>query len=196
MTTHIFLLLDMTGSMQWNKEANIDACNQFIANHQLDSEAEDTVVSLGIFNSNIGMERIIREVPLYKAPRIDYEHYRPDGATPLYDAISQAIDLIDSSHGPVLFIVQTDGKENCSQNATKNDVVEKVKAKTKSGWQFVYLGCDIDATSEGKNLGISAGNTYSYARSDSLEAFNRLSENTRAYLRRGSTASDSFFVSR
>ena len=193
MKTHIFLLLDMTASMMWNKEANIDSCNEFISNQQLDSGAEDSLFSLGVFNSNIGMERIVKEVPLDRAPHIDYEHYRPNGATPLYDAIAQSVDLLDSSTDSVLFIIQTDGKENSSQNATRKEVIEKIAQKSELGWQFVYLGCDIDAMTEGKHLGISPGNTFSYTRKDTAQAFNFLTSNTREYLKRGSTSSDRFF---
>ena len=89
MSTHIFLLLDMTGSMSWNKEATIDACNEYIGGQQSNGLGDDTVFTLGVFNTNVGMERIVDGVPMDQAPRIDHEHYRPDGATPLYDAIGR-----------------------------------------------------------------------------------------------------------
>ena len=144
MSTHVFFLLDMTGSMSRNKEATIDACNEFIGAQQSNPGADDSVFTLGVFNSNIGLERIVREVSLDRAPRIDHEHYRPDGATPLYDAIGETMTLLESHTGPVLFIIQTDGEENSSRRVTREEVLAQVAEKTAAGWQFVYLGCDIE----------------------------------------------------
>ena len=193
MSTHIFLLLDMTGSMSWNKEATIDACNEYIGGQQSNGLRDDTVFTLGVFNSNIGMERIVDGVPMDHAPRIEHEHYRPDGGTPLYDAIGQAMDLLDAYEGQVLFIIQTDGEENSSQHLTRKDVLRRVAEKTAAGWQFLYLGCDIDAMGRGEDLGIAAGNTMSYDRSDTGAAFRDLGDSTLAYRARGSTSSRSFF---
>ena len=193
MSTHVFFLLDMTGSMSRNKEATIDACNEFIGAQQSNPGADDSVFTLGVFNSNIGLERIVREVSLDRAPRIDHEHYRPDGATPLYDAIGEAMTLLESHTGPVLFIIQTDGEENSSRRVTRDEVLTRVAEKTADGWQFVYLGCDIYAMQQGGKLGIPVGNTMSYRRSDTEDAFHSLTASTTAYMAQGSAASGSFF---
>ena len=193
MSTHIFLLLDMTASMSWKKEATIDACNEYIGGQQSTGLGDDTVFTLGVFNSNVGMERIVDGVPIERAPRIDHEHYRPDGATPLYDAIGQAMDLLEPCEGQVLFIIQTDGEENSSQHVTRKDVLRRVAEKTAAGWQFIYLGCDIDAMGLGEDLGIAAGNTMSYDREDTGAAFRNLGDSTRDYRARGATSSPSFF---
>ena len=192
MSTHVFFLLDMTGSMSRNKEATIDACNEFIGAQQSNPGADDSVFTLGVFNSNIGLERIVGEVSLDRAPRIDHEHYRPDGATPLYDAIGEAMTLLESHTGPVLFIIQTDGEENSSRRVTRDEVLTRVAEKTADGWQCVYIGCDIDAMQQGGNLGIPVGNTMSYRRSDTEDAFHSLTASTQAYLAQGSAASGSF----
>ena len=128
-----------------------------------------------------------------QAPRIEHEHYRPDGATPLYDAIGQAMDLLEPYEGQVLFIIQTDGEENSSQHVTRKDVLRRVAEKTAAGWQFIYLGCDIDAMGRGGDLGIAAGNTMSYDAATTGAAFRNLGDSTRTYRARGSTSSPSFF---
>ena len=101
MSTHRFLVLDMTGSRSSKKEATIDACNEYRGGQQSNGLGDDTVFTLGVFNSNIGMERIVDGVPIDQAPRIEHEHYRPDGATPLYDAVGQAMDLLEAYEGQV-----------------------------------------------------------------------------------------------
>ena len=196
MTTQIFLLLDMTSSMGRNKEGTMDACNEFIerlGDNQRRGLPTDAVFTLSVFNSNIGLERVAREVPVERAPKIDHEHYDPAGATPLYDAIGQSIDLLESHVGPVMLVIQTDGEENSSQSVTRQDIVERVAEKTALGWQFVYLGCDIDAMEQGGNIGIPAGNTMSYNRANAKEAFADLATSSSQYLQHGSTSSKKFF---
>jgi len=113
--------------------------------------------------------------------------------TTLYDAIGQAMDLLEPYEGQVLFIIQTDGEENSSQHVTRKDVLRRVAEKTAAGWQFIYLGCDIDAMGRGGDLGIAAGNTMSYDGATTGAAFRNLGDSTRTYRARGSTSSPSFF---
>ena len=196
MTTQIFLLLDMTSSMGRNKEVAMDACNEFIegiGHDQRSGLPADAVFTLGVFNSNIGLKRAVREVPVEKAPEIDHEHYQPAGATPLYDAIGQSIELLDSHVGPVMLVIQTDGEENSSTAFTRQDIVERVAEKTALGWQFVYLGCDIDAMERGCDIGIPPGNTMSYTSFNSKIAFADLTTSTDHYLKQGSISSKKFF---
>ena len=196
MTTQVFLLLDMTGSMQADKQATIDACNEFVEGLKADPHTRDFLFSLAVFNSNIGLERIVDGVPLDKAPRLDHEHYQPTGATPLYDAMGQSMDLLEGHQGQVLFIVQTDGEENSSRTATRQQIVGRVAEKTAAGWQFVYLGCDIDAMQQGGELGIAAGNTMSYDRTRTGKAFTTLTDSAARYAVRGSKTGATFFKPR
>ena len=194
MTTQVFLLLDMTGSMQADKQATIDACNEFVEGLKADPHTRDFLFSLAVFNSNIGLERIVDGVPLDRAPRLDHEHYQPTGATPLYDAMWQSMDLMKAHQGQVLFIVQTDGEENSSRIATRQQIVDRVAEKTAAGWQFVYLGCDIDAMQHGGDLGIAAGNTMSYDRQRTGKAFADMTAAVTRYASGGSMARGRFFT--
>ena len=196
MTTQVFLMLDMTGSMQANKQATIDACNEFVEGLKADPHTRDFIFSLAVFNSNIGLERVVDGVGLDRAPKLDHEHYQPAGATPLYDAMWQSMNLLEGHRGQVLFIVQTDGEENNSTIATRQQIVGRVKEKTASGWQFVYLGCDIDAMQRGGELGIAAGNTMSYDRQHTSKAFATLTDSAAHYASGGSKTGAMFFKPR
>jgi len=196
MTTQVFLMLDMTGSMQTNKQATIDACNEFVEGLKADSHTRDFLFSLAVFNSNIGLERIVDSVGLDRAPKLDHEHYQPAGATPLYDAMWQSMNLLEGHEGQVLFIVQTDGEENNSTIATRQQIVGRVAEKTAAGWQFVYLGCDIDAMQQGGELGIAAGNTMSYDRQHTEHAFATLTDSAARYAVGGSKTNAGFFKPR
>ena len=193
MATNIFLLLDMSTSMMDGQESTIDACNEFMDGQMANIVGTDAVVSIRVFNTYIGSEDLVNNVPLSETPRIDQNNYQPSGGTPLYDAIGDSIESIGEYDGQVLFIVQTDGEENSSIRFNRDDVVRIVKEKTSEGWQFVYLGCDIDAMESGFELGISAGNTMSYTRSDTGKAFQDLKMSTARYLSRASIQSKEFF---
>ena len=196
MTTQVFLMLDMTSSMQANKQATIDACNEFVAGLNGDPHTRDFLFSLAVFNSNIGLERVVDGVQLDRAPKLDHEHYQPTGATPLYDAMWQSMNLLEDHEGQVLFIVQTDGEENSSRIATRQQIVDRVAEKTAAGWQFVYLGCDIDAMQQGGELGIAAGNTMSYDRKQTGKAFADMTDAVTRYASGGSKTGAMFFKPR
>ena len=196
MTTQVFLMLDMTGSMQANKQATIDACNEFVEGLKDDPHTRDFLFSLAVFNSNIGLERVVDGVQLDRAPKLDHEHYQPAGATPLYDAMWQSMNLLEDHQGQVLFIVQTDGEENSSRIATRQQIVDRVAEKTTAGWQFVYLGCDIDAMQQGGELGIAAGNTMSYDRRHTGKAFADMTDAVTRYASGGSKTGAMFFKPR
>ena len=194
MLTQVFLLLDMTGSMQDNKQATMDACNEFVEGLKADPHTKDFLFSLAVFNSNIGLERVVDGVQLDRAPKLDHEHYQPAGVTPLYDAMWQSMNLLEGHQGQVLFIVQTDGEENSSRIATRQQIVDRVAEKTAAGWQFVYLGCDIDAMQQGGELGIAAGNTMSYDRKQTGKAFADMTDAVTRYASGGSMARGRFFT--
>ena len=114
----------------------------------------------------------------------------------MYDAIGEAMTLLESHTGPVLFIIQTDGEENSSRRVTRDELLIRVAEKTAAGWQFVYLGCDIDAMQQGGELGIAAGNTMSYDRKHTGQAFATLTDSAARYAVRGSKTGATFFKPR
>ena len=186
-----YLLLDMTGSMGSNKQATIDACNEYIDSLKADPQGPFEF-TIGVFNSNIGLERVVGPCPVDQVRPFGNENYQPAASTPLYDAIFTAISSIPDTETAVMFIIQTDGEENCSQHTTRQKVVELVAEKTKLGWQFAYLGADLDAMEQAAAVGIGAGQVLSYSASDAKLAFNRLSKSTAGYRSSGGKSKEDF----
>lgn len=60
----------------------------------------------------------------------------------------------------VIFIIITDGLENCSIRYGKDKIRSMIYRH--SNWEFIYLGADIDSFSEGKSIGISSNNISNY----------------------------------
>jgi hypothetical protein len=196
----IAICLDRTGSMATYRDQTVSGFNEFLHQQQADPIGE-AWVSLTLFdrpmNDNDIEERFvahpIAEIPDLGTPGNPYE---PRGNTPLYDAVGLTIrscEEVAKNYDRVLFVIQTDGAENCSRDWTPATIFDLITAKREQGWAFVFLGADQDAFAAGHALGVAAGSTMGYASSRSEDAFAAVSTATSLYRsRRGSTA-DSFF---
>jgi uncharacterized protein with von Willebrand factor type A (vWA) domain len=166
--TLIVLLLDESGSMDYVSNSTIEGTNAFIdKQRELPGEAELKVVK---FSSATTL--LFPMAPLSDAPKLSHFNYIPRGGTALLDAIGETVDGTGSQlasmkeedrPGKVIFVIQTDGEENCSRTYTADQVQEKIAHQSKVyGWDFVFLGANQDAIASAKKFGISAGKALSY----------------------------------
>lgn len=95
----------------------------------------------------------------------DKEYY-VRGCTALLDAVGHAINKIDNVQkhlpeehraGKVLFVITTDGLENSSTEFNYNDIKRMIEAKKECGWEFLFLGANIDAGKEAEKIGRVSG---------------------------------------
>ena len=91
--------------------------------------------------------------------------------TALLDAVGKTIRRIDlightrnkAMGNKVLFVIITDGKENYSEEYTYADVKKLIKDRQENaGWEFIFLGANIDAAAEAENLGIGSDRAVKY----------------------------------
>ena len=143
MKTHIAVVLDASGSM--NKIANdtIGGYNRYLQEQQSAALPGDTW-TLTLFNDV--SRSVITASPIVYVPELSPETYRPMLGTALYDAVMMSIrqleQLVDQDDR-VLFVVITDGEENSSKVARKEETEKLIADKTALGnWTFVYLGAD------------------------------------------------------
>jgi Mg-chelatase subunit ChlD len=187
----LVFLLDRTGSMASCYDATVSGFNEFL--HQQQRErAGKAFMTLVQFDMN-GDEPICQT--RYAATKLsavadlgtELNAYEPRGTTPLFDAVGQTIvstDKVASRYDHVLFIIQTDGHENASREYRQRQVFEMVNARREGGWDFIFLGADIDAYSVGQALNVPVANTMSYrSASQSAPAFASLSASTTRYRR-------------
>lgn len=178
--TRVCFLLDATGSMTSAKSQVISGFNEYV--QTLKAKTDNVVLTLVQFNSEIGVETVYADKPITDAPTLDENDYRPDGMTPLYDAIGSAISLMGHTGERVLFVIQTDGEENVSKEYSLGAVRQLIKAREELGWTFVYMGADQDAWEVGgKSLGLSRGNTLSYGSAQIQDTFTNLASATVSY---------------
>lgn len=184
---HVSFVLDETGSMESYKSATISGFNEYVDGLR----DKDALFTLVTFNS-METKRRYEGVPIKEVKVLTGETYNPNAMTPLYDAIIAAIGATEDGDS-VLFIIMTDGLENASKEATRDDVFRAIEEKKKTGWSFVFLGADQDAWAVSSSIGVSAGNTVSYASAKTGETFIALCAATSCHVHRGAPSATSDF---
>jgi len=182
---YVTLILDETGSMQSCKAAAIAGFNQYLA--RLREEPAETRFTLTLFNSSKTEVRY-RGVPVSTVQDLDVETYRPQATTPLYDAIGRTLTAARQEAAAVskkLCVILTDGLENASEEYTRKQIFDLIKACEQQGWRFIYLGADHDVWAAGESLGIAGDRRVSFSKREMGGTFNALSEATGRYRRGG-----------
>ena len=121
-------------------------------------------------------------LPLDQIPRMTEEVYFTRGCTALLDAVGGAIHHIGNVHkyarredvpDKTLFIITTDGYENASKRYDYDKVRRMIeRQKEKCGWEFLFLGANIDAAAEAKRFGIGADRAVNYKCDEAGTALN------------------------
>lgn len=167
--SEIVVLLDRSGSMATIRKDMESGFDTFIDEQKkLPGEATLTLVQ---FDTD-GIETVHEACPLSKVPALSFV---PRGGTPLLDATATTIDRtgerlakMPENERPerVLFMILTDGEENSSRQFKKEEVQKRIKHQQEHyGWQFLYLGANVDAFAEASSLGISAASAGAYTAS-------------------------------
>ena len=167
--TELVFILDRSGSMSGLESDTIGGFNGMIAQHR--SEGGDVLVSTVLFDHE--NEVIHDRVRIADVPALTSKEYYTRGCTALLDAMGDGIRHIKNVHkyarpedrpARTMFIITTDGMENSSTRYTADQVRAMVKKQEKeAGWEFVFLGANIDAVQVAGGLGIRAENAVEFA---------------------------------
>jgi len=113
-------------------------------------------------------------VPIGEVPNLTDATFVPRHGTPLYEAMTMAINRAKAAYKPddkIVITVLTDGEENSSgAEFTRQSVSALIKEISAWGWQIVFLGAAFDAYKDGGNLGIGVGKTMSYNAHDRVSS--------------------------
>ena len=166
--TELVMILDRSGSMSGLESDTIGGYNSMLKK-QRETEGE-VLVSTVLFDHII--EVLHDRVPLDEVPEITEKDYYVRGCTALLDAVGGAIHHIGNVHKyareedrpeKTIFVITTDGMENASHQYTYDRVKQMVeRQKEKFGWEFLFLGANIDAIETAGRFGISADRAANY----------------------------------
>ena len=166
--TEIVFILDRSGSMSGLESDTIGGYNSLL-NKQKKEEGE-AYVSTILFDDR--QEVLHDRVNLKDMQPMTEKEYYVRGCTALLDAVGGAIHHIGNVHKyareedrpeKTLFIITTDGMENASRMYTYDKVKSMVeRQKEKYGWEFLFLGANIDAISVAGRFGIAPDRAVKY----------------------------------
>ena len=166
--TEIVFILDRSGSMSGLEQDTIGGFNSMI-NQQKNAEGEALVSTILFDNvSEVLHDRInVKDIQ----PLTDHD-YMVRGCTALLDAIGGAIHHIGNIHKyarredipeHTMFVITTDGMENASRYYSSNRVKQMIeRQKIKYGWEFLFLGANIDAVETARLFGIDEDRAVNY----------------------------------
>ena len=160
--TELVFILDRSGSMQGLESDTIGGFNSLLEKQK--QQPGEALVSTVLFDSRV--EVLHDRVPVSRIRPITGRDYFVQGCTALLDAVGGAIHHIGNIHKyarpedvpeHTLFVVITDGMENASRRYTARGVREMIRRqKERYGWEFLFLGANIDAVEAAGGLGIGA----------------------------------------
>lgn len=169
--TELVFILDRSGSMCGLEEDTIGGFNAMIERQK--GEPGEALVSTVLFSSENAV--LHDRVNIQNVRPMTKEDYTVGGCTALLDAVGGAIHHIGNVHKyarpedvpeHTLFVITTDGMENASRRYNAQRVKEMIEhEKEKYGWEFLFLGANIDAVETARHFGIGQERAVSY-RSD------------------------------
>lgn len=161
--TEIVLVIDRSGSMAGLESDTVGGVNALIRrNQQVEGEAVITTI---LFNHEAA--KLHDRVDIQTVAPLSECDYVPSGCTALLDAVGDAIEHIASvqrylpeEYRPehTVVAITTDGLENASKRRTYDQVKELIERQTEAGWEFVFLGANIDVAREARRMGIHENN--------------------------------------
>ncbi|MBR3868022.1 MAG: VWA domain-containing protein [Clostridia bacterium] len=167
-TTEMVFILDRSGSMYGLEKDTIGGFNSMLRKQK--KEVGGAFVTTVLFDHEY---KIIHDrVPIGDVTEMTANDYQVRGSTALVDAIGKTIRHIANIHKygrredvpeNTIFVIITDGMENASHEYTSDNVKQMVEhEKQKYGWEFIFLGANIDAVETAKHFGINSNRAVNY----------------------------------
>lgn len=166
--TEMVFILDRSGSMFGLEKDTIGGFNSMLEKQK--NEEGEAFVTTVLFDNEY--EIIHDRLRVRDVPEMTDNEYKPRGSTALIDAIGRTIKHIANIHKyqrkedvpqNTIFVIITDGMENASHIYSSEKVKRMIEhEKEKYGWEFIFLGANIDVVETARHFGIGADRAVNY----------------------------------
>lgn len=166
--TELVFILDRSGSMGGLEQDTIGGFNSMLQK-QKEQEGEANITTVLFDNL---YEKIHDRVPADRVKPLTENEYFVRGSTALLDAMGRTIHEMaliqkvlpkDCKAEKVIFVITTDGMENASREYSRSRVKEMIEhEKEKYGWEFLFLGANMDAVEEARSFGIGRDRSVTF----------------------------------
>ena len=172
-STHIYILLDRSGSMSSIASDVVGGLNKYISDQQ--KNGPDAKVTFVQFDSQDPQEVIVAGAPISEVVQLDGSTFIPRGGTPLLDATGLLIgrarveaaarEATGLPKQQILFVSITDGDENSSSEYSLEQIKKLYKECEVAGWTFVFISAALDAYGDAGRIGVKHGNIQAFDKS-------------------------------
>ncbi len=188
------IILDESGSMDCVWAQTISNCNEtlqtiFLAQKEFYA-TQDHFISIYTFQDAgpLKSRYLLRNRPIAEARMLTAKDYRPNGCTPLYDAVGETLtdlEAVAETHDDAVASVTiiTDGEENSSRRYSGSDVAKIISRLKEKGWNFNIIGANIDVESLAKDLHIDNTLKWEQTQEGTSSMGKKLNESQRSYYR-------------
>ena len=165
--TELVFILDKSGSMYDLKEDTIGGFNSMLDKQK--GKKGNAFVTTVLFNDEF--KTVHDRIDIGEIRPMSEKDYSPCGSTALLDAMGDTIKHIENIHRYIrredvpektLFVIITDGMENASVKYDSREIKRMVERKKEDGWEFLFLGANIDAIAEAERYGIMDDRAVTY----------------------------------
>ena len=162
--TDVIFILDKSGSMRYYTDETIRGFNTMLDVQR--KEEGRAYITTVLFNEKSVYLHEREEIE--KVKKLTRKDYEAGGCTALLDAVGDAIEKAGRSRcgNKTVVIVITDGLENASVDYTYKEIREKIASRRLQGWEFIFLGANIDVAAEAEKIGIPMRRAAGYCQDD------------------------------
>lgn len=167
--TELIFIVDRSGSMGGLENDTIGGFNSTISDQKkIEGETRVTTILFDNF-----FEVLHDRINLQDIAPLTAENYFVRGSTALYDAVALGIRKIvnvqkqtmaDGRADKVIMVIITDGYENSSRETNAAMLHKMIDECKKDGWEFLFLGADIDAQAAAGSIGIESLRASNYVK--------------------------------
>ena len=165
--TELVFILDRSGSMHGLEQDTIGGYNGLLEKQR--GETGEATVTTVLFDD--AYEMLYDNADLTKVKELTAREYYARGCTALLDAIGRTVQNVEKRHhlapesqvpGGTMVVIITDGFENASREYSLETVKKLISRQKEKGWEFMFLGANMDAVQTAESMGIQADRAVTY----------------------------------